>query len=168
MQPSISHILHIDLESDEEGIHALDPQALSKQLVVAMRTLIEAVAGREPMVLAFEDLHWADAATIELLTVLMELTDFLPLMILVVSRPDIEGGSWDVRFHAQRNFPHRLTEIHLEPLAPEFSKQLLSNLLEVSRIPEHLQSQMLEMSEGNPLFLEEIIRSPLRPQYPRS
>lgn len=158
VQPAISHLLHIDLESSQ-GSHALDPQALSKQLVVAMRTLIEAMAGRQPMVLAFEDLHWADAATIELLTVLMELTDFLPLMILVVSRPDVEGGSWDVRFHAQRNFPHRLTEIQLEPLAPQHSKQLVSNLLKVSRIPAQLQDQILEMSEGNPLFVEEIIRS---------
>ena len=71
---------------------AMDPRALQSQLVLALRSIVEALAARGPIILTVEDLHWADPATIEILTVLSELTDFLPLMILVTSRPDSEGG----------------------------------------------------------------------------
>ena len=54
-------------------------------------------------------------------------------MILVTSRPDPEGGSWDFRFHAQRNYPHRLTELTLAPLPPDESERLVENLLRARR-----------------------------------
>jgi tetratricopeptide (TPR) repeat protein len=85
-------------------------------------------------------------------------------MILVTSRPDVEGGSWSFRFHVQRNFPHRLTEIQLKPLPPEASERLAGNLLHVSELPEPLRRQMMERSEGNPFFLEEIIRTMIEQQ----
>ena len=94
---------------------------------------------RGPVVFAVEDIHWADTASIDTLTVLAELTDFLPLMILVTSRPDVDGGSWSFRFHVQRNFPHRLTEIQLKPLVSEASERLAENLLHVSDLPEPLR-----------------------------
>jgi predicted ATPase len=105
-----------------------------------------------------EDLHWADPATTEILTVLSELTDLLPLMILVTSRPDPEGASWDFRFHAQRNYGHRLTELALGPLSAEQSARLVENLLHIAELPAALRRQILEQAEGNPFFVE-IIRT---------
>ena len=106
-----------------------------------------------------EDLHWADAATIEILTALTELTDFLPFMILVTSRPDSEGGFWDFRFHAQRHYAHRLTELALAPLPAGESERLVENLLELADLPPGIRARILDQSEGNPFFVEEIIRS---------
>jgi tetratricopeptide (TPR) repeat protein len=154
-----AHLLGIEPEPGQPHVGSLDPRALQSQIVVAMRALIKALSMRTPIILAFEDIHWADAASIELLTILMELTDFLPLMILVVCRPEFEGGSWEFRFHAQRNYPHRLTEIQLNPLTPEQAERLVCNLLQASELPEGLQRLTLERSEGNPLFLEEIVRT---------
>src|SRR5206468_303115 len=74
-------------------------------------------------------------ATIEILIVLSELTELLPLMILVTSRPDHDGGSWDFRFNAQRNDPHRLTELSLIPLRPDESQRLVEHLLKVAELP---------------------------------
>jgi class 3 adenylate cyclase len=159
VHPVIAHLLDIELEPGQPHVGSLDPRALQSQLVVAMRALIEALSAQTPLILAFEDIHWADAASIELLTVLMELTDFYPLMILIVCRPDVEGGSWEFRFHAQRNYPHRLTELQLNPLTPEQAELLVRNLLNTFELPAGLQRLTLERSEGNPLFLEEIIRT---------
>jgi len=159
VHPVVAHLLDIELEPGLPHAGSLDPRALQSQLVVAMRALIEALSIQKPLVLAFEDIHWADAATIELLTVLMELTDFFPLMILIVCRPDAEGGSWEFRFHAQRNYPHRLTEIQLNALDREQAELMVCNLLNTTELPEGLQSMTLERSDGNPLFLEEIIRT---------
>lgn len=152
--PVLAHLLDI-----EPGAGQADPRELQSRLTVNLRSLVEAMATQAPLILVLEDIQWADGASLELLTVLMELTDFLPLMILVVCRPDIEGGAWELRFHAQRNYHHRLTEIPLEPLTPEESGLLVRNLLRAAEIPEQLQSWILERSEGNPLFLEEIIRT---------
>jgi len=166
-QAAVAHLLGIELEPGRRGEGAADPQQLQAQIVVGLRALLEGLLARSPTVLAVEDIHWADTASIDTLTVLTELTDFLPLMILVTSRPDVEGGSWSFRFHAQRNFPHRLTEIQLKPLAPEASERLANNLLHVSELPEPLRRQMMERSEGNPFFLEEIIRTLIERQVLR-
>jgi class 3 adenylate cyclase/tetratricopeptide (TPR) repeat protein len=166
-QAAVAHLLGIELEPGRRSEGAADPQQLQAQIVVGLRALLEGLLARSPVVLAVEDIHWADTASIDTLTILTELTDFLPLMILVTSRPDVEGGSWSFRFHVQRNFPHRLTEIQLRPLGPEASERLANNLLHVSELPEPLRRQMMERSEGNPFFLEEIIRTLIERQVLR-
>jgi class 3 adenylate cyclase/tetratricopeptide (TPR) repeat protein len=138
---------------------ALDPRAFQSQLVVAVKGVLEGVLARSPLALAFEDLHWADAASVELLTALTELTDVAPLMLLVTSRPDAEGKGWDFRFHAQRNYQHRVTEIQLAPLAAVETDRLVANLLRVAEVPPGLRRRILERAEGNPFYLEELIRS---------
>jgi class 3 adenylate cyclase/tetratricopeptide (TPR) repeat protein len=167
VHPVVAHLLDIELEPGQLHGRSLDPRALQSQLVSAMRALIEVLSTRKPLVLAFEDIHWADAASIELLTVLMELTDFIPLIILVVCRPDVEEGSWEFRFHAQRNYPHRLIEIQLTPLAAEQAQLLIRNLLHISDLPDKIQGLVLDRSEGNPLFLEEIVRTLIEEQVLR-
>ena len=167
VHPVVAHLLDIELEPGQLHGRSLDPRALQSQLLSAMRALIEALSARKPLILAFEDIHWADAASIELLTVLMELTDFIPLIILIVCRPDVEGGSWEFRFHAQRNYPHRLTEIQLTPLTLGQAQLLIRNLLHISDLPDQLQDLVLDRSEGNPLFLEEIVRTLIEGQVLR-
>lgn len=159
VQPTIAHLLGIELEARRQADRPTDPQTLKSQLILAFRALLEGLTIHGPAILTIEDIHWADAATIELLILLTELTDHLPLMILVTSRPDPEGTAWDLRFHAQRNFPHRLVEISLPTLRPEDTAQLIRNLLHVAELPEDLKGRIMERAEGNPFFLEEILRS---------
>jgi class 3 adenylate cyclase/tetratricopeptide (TPR) repeat protein len=157
--PAVAHLLGIEGEPGQPPSAAMDPRAFQSQLVLALRAIIEGLVSREPLILTVEDLHWADAATIEILTALTELTDFLPFMILVTSRPDSEGGFWDFRFHAQRHYSHRLTELTLAPLPSEESERLVENLLELADLPPDTRARILDQSEGNPFFVEEIIRS---------
>ena len=155
-QTALAHLLGVDLGAS--GARALDPRALQAAIIVAMRAVLEGLTRRGPVVLAVEDIHWADAASVELLTIVMELTDRLPLMLLVTCRPETAGEAWTFRFHAERNYPHRLTEIRIAALVPEASQQLAENLLRVSDLQETLRAQVIERAGGNPLFLEEIIR----------
>jgi adenylate cyclase len=85
VEPAVGHLLGVDLGSGRAG-DGLDPRAHQSQLLVVGRVLVEALATRHPLVLAVEDIHWTDAASIELLTILLELTDFAPLLVLVMER----------------------------------------------------------------------------------
>jgi class 3 adenylate cyclase/tetratricopeptide (TPR) repeat protein len=159
VHPAVAHLLGMEGEPGQPHPASMDPRALQSQLVLALRSIVEALVARGPLIMTVEDLHWADPATIEILTVLSELTDFLPLMILATSRPDPEGGSWDFRFQAQRNYSHRLTELTLAPLPPDESERLVENLLHIAELPDAIRGRILEQSEGNPFFVEEIIRT---------
>ena len=167
VQPVVAALLGIPVEASAATAPPADPRALQSHLLLAIRAIVEGLAGRTPVILAVEDIHWADTGSIELLTLLMELTDFLPFMILVTSRPEIEGRSWDLRFHAQRNYPHRLTEIQLAALAPDSAERLVENLLHISELPDTLRARIRERAEGNPFYIEEIIRALIEQQVLR-
>ncbi len=156
---ALARLLSIDLALAGAPAAPPDPRALQSQLVLASRAVLEGLCQRGPVIVAVEDLHWADAASVDLLTVLMDLTDFHPLMILVTSRPETEGNAWTFRFHAERNYAHRLSQLHLAPLVTADSQRLANNLLRVSDLPEAVRGGILDRAEGNPFFLEEIIRA---------
>jgi class 3 adenylate cyclase/tetratricopeptide (TPR) repeat protein len=158
VQAALAHLLGVEFGTGQSAVLG-DARSLQSELVLAIRVLVDGLASRDAVVLAIEDLHWADTASIEILAVLLELTDLLPVMILLTSRPETEAEGWSLRFHAERNYAHRLTEIRLSPLAPEDSERLADNLLRVSELPETLRARVLERAEGNPFFLEEILRS---------
>ena len=156
---ALARLLDIDLGAGAPAGGPSDPQGLRSQLVLAARAVLEGLAQRGPVIVAIEDLHWADAASAELLTVLAELTDFDSLMLLVTSRPETEGNAWSFRQHVERHYGHRLTELRLGPLAEADSERLADNLLHVSELPETIRQALLARAEGNPFFLEEIIRA---------
>ena len=156
---AVAHLLGVEAEPGAASSVMMDPRALQSQLALALRFIVEALSARAPVILTVEDLHWADPATIESLSLLSELTDVLPLMIAVTSRPDHDGGSWDFRFHVQRHYSHRLTELTLSPLPPDESQRLIENLLHLAELPADIRSRILDQSEGNPFFVEELIRT---------
>lgn len=133
-QTGLAHLLGVDLGAS--GARALDPRALQAGIIVAMRAVIEGLTRRGAVDLAVEDIHWADAASVELLTIVMELTDRLPLMLLVTCRPETAGEAWTFRFHAERNCPHRLTEVRIAALVSEASQQLTETFEEIQSLPE--------------------------------
>jgi predicted ATPase/class 3 adenylate cyclase len=156
---ALAHLLDIDLGAARPTAVPPDPQGLRSQLVLSARAVFEGLAHRGPVVVAIEDLHWADPASVELLTMLAELTDFHPVMILVTSRPETEGNAWTFRQHVERNYGHRLTDLRLAPLDEADSRRLADNLLRVSDLPPTIREAILARAEGNPFFLEEIIRA---------
>ena len=105
---ALARVLDIDLGSSAISGVPADPQGLRSQLVLAVHAVLEGLAQRGPVIVAIEDLHWADAASVELLITLAELTDFHHLMVLVTGRPETEGNAWNFRQHVERHYGHRL------------------------------------------------------------
>ncbi len=109
--------------------------------------------------MVFEDVHWGDPTSLDLLETLMPLADRVPLMILGVFRPVRQDPGW--RFHeaASRDYVHRYTALLLEPLDEDDARELVANLLEIEDLPLQVRSLILAKAEGNPFFVEEVIRS---------
>ena len=137
----------------------LEPPQLRERVFVATCDFFTQLAAARPLVLVFEDLHWVDPTSLELLERLLALTDQAPLMVVAVFRPWSQEPSWHFHEIATRDYSHRYTPIHLEPLDGVDSRQLVANLLHVEDLPEKVRALILTKDEGNPFFVEEVIRS---------
>lgn len=156
----ISSMLGIQLPKDDlEMLRFLDPQALRQRVFGSTLGCFELLAQMQPMVLVFDDLHWIDPTSLDLLEQLLSLTERTPLMIAALFRPRKQEPAW--RFHekAERDFSHRYTPLDLRPLDENGSRLLVSSLLHVEDLPEKVRALIMEKAEGNPFFVEEIIRS---------
>ncbi len=112
-----------------------------------------------PTVLVFDDLHWSDPASAEMIVHLLQLTEEAPLLVLCATRPDRESPGWRIREAAEASHGHRFHEHQLRPLSPEDSEVLVDNLLTTAELPENLRTQIQAKAEGNPFFVEEVVRT---------
>lgn len=146
-------------EEDAEHIQYLQPPQIREKIFAVTREIIEREAARQPLLLVFEDVHWSDPTSLDLLETIMPLVDRLPLLMLGVFRPVRQDPGW--RFHevASRDFVHRYTTVALQPLDEDDARTLVANLLEIEDLPQQVRSLILAKAEGNPFFVEEVIRS---------
>ena len=158
--PFIGAMLGIEPSgADIERISYLTPPQLGEGITNSCLRILEKLAEAQPTVVVFEDLHWVDPTSLDLLERVMALTDRLPLMVLALFRPWRQEPSW--RFHeaASRDYSHRYTDITLSPLNDGEARELVQGLLHVEGLPVSVRELILEKAEGNPFFVEEVIRS---------
>jgi predicted ATPase len=157
--PALARLLSVKVDPDAEGgtSHGLADQA--EHLHRAYRAWAEAVAASRPLVIAVDDLHWADPTSADLTRALMVLPDRTAVMILAAFRPDRQSPAWDVRMKGLADFPHRTVELPLGPLSGEACRQLFELLQPPGGVDESTREGMIARSEGNPLFLEELLRN---------
>ncbi|MGH2635263.1 MAG: AAA family ATPase [Actinomycetota bacterium] len=122
-----------------------------EELFDAWRRFLERMAARYPLVLALEDLHWADAGLLDFVD---HLADWAtgPILILTLARPELleTRPGWG---GGKRNY----AAIYLEPLTEMECEDMVEDLLS-SDLPESVTRLVAERSEGNPLYAEEIVR----------
>lgn len=140
-------------------IDYLEPDRLRGEIFRSLLEFFEGIAARTPLVVVLEDLHWADASSVELVTDLLDLAERAPIALVLAYRPRRQEPSWGVREAAERDHPHINRIVELEPLPEDESSELVSALLSVDGLPERVRSKILARAEGNPFFLEEVIRS---------
>lgn len=113
----------------------------------------------QPAVIVCDDLHWVDPASSELLAHIFSRTERAALLVICIMRPDRETSGWKIKETARGDYPHRCTEISLHPLTGEDTDLLVDNLLAISDVPESLRQSILEKTDGNPFFVEEVVRT---------
>jgi class 3 adenylate cyclase len=122
-------------------------------LFLAARRFTEGLTSRGPVVLVFEDIHWADSGTLDLLEVLASRVRGAPLLLLALTRPVLllERPGWGGGLTAH-------TALSLEALS-EHEAQELAGLLAVGIAENEEAARLAATSEGNPLFIEELVAS---------
>jgi class 3 adenylate cyclase/tetratricopeptide (TPR) repeat protein len=158
--PYLASLLALPVRGDYvERVRYLDGEALGKQVFLATRRFFERLASVQPVVLVFEDLHWMDASSAGLLEHLLPLVESMPLLILGLSRPDPQAQAAHLGEVFSNEHSARYLEIRLAPLSHHDSQQLVSNLLEIEDLPGRVRAMIVGKAEGNPFFLEEILRA---------
>ncbi|HKA62526.1 MAG TPA: adenylate/guanylate cyclase domain-containing protein [Methylomirabilota bacterium] len=152
MLAAIAQVL--GLERDDARTRHLPPEQLKRQIFMAAGILTERRLATGPLVLVVEDLHWADAASIELLGALADRLADRPLLILLMYRPTLDRDALGTS-----RAPH--TAIEVTGLSPSDSFALLTAWFgdSTERFPEPLRATILGQAGGNPFYLEEVVRA---------
>ena len=125
----------------------------------AVAGTLSELAAEGPLVVALDDLHWADASSLALVARLFELVEDNAVLLVLTARPEREHAFWRLREQALRELPHRAAEVALEALAEDDGRGLLAELVGAAALPAELERRLLARAEGNPFYLEELVRS---------
>jgi predicted ATPase len=128
----------------------MDPQIRKRRTFEAIKRLLVRESLSQPLILVFEDLHWLDAETQAFLTLLSESIATAKILLLVNYRPEY-GHDWGSKTY--------YTQLRLDPLEQEDAQELLTALLGNGVGLQPLKQFILEKTEGNPFFMEEIVQA---------
>ena len=158
--PYVANFLNIPLTAVYEArIQYLDGEALQQRTYIALRDCLASWAKQTPLVFAIENVHWLDHASFNLLEYLLPLVETEAILFIFVFRPERNKGCWELKAKVAAEYASRAVEITLTGLSRDDSEQLLRNLVPVSQWPAGSIDLILNRAEGNPLYLEEVLRS---------
>ncbi|HET6791859.1 MAG TPA: adenylate/guanylate cyclase domain-containing protein [Actinomycetota bacterium] len=142
----------MNVADPEFDLGTMEPREVRQEVHAGWRSFFSALAAEAPLVVIVEDIHWADPALLDLLDESAERV-VGPVLFVCPSRPDLTATrpAWG---GGRRNH----SSIALDPLTPEQADQLVHELLTIDDLPPSVHARILERAEGNPFFLEEIVR----------
>jgi len=141
LEPRLAHLLGL-----------ADRSAPDKEdLFSAWRLFFERMAARDPVVLVFEDLQWADAGLLDFIEYLLDWSRAHPIYVVTLARPELaeRRSAWGA---GSRDF----TSLFLDSLGPDEVEQLLHGL--APGLPDELRARIVERAEGIPLYAVETVR----------
>jgi DNA-binding SARP family transcriptional activator len=135
-----------------------NPEQLRHRTFAALREFLLALAGQRPLGLVLEDFHWADALSLDFTAALLERVPTSKLLLVCVSRPDPPHRWKRLTTLARQTCGDAYSQIELGELSPEAARELLYALVPIPDLPARTEELILGTSQGNPFFLEEILR----------
>jgi class 3 adenylate cyclase/tetratricopeptide (TPR) repeat protein len=151
LEPTLPALLALlDVAVDDPEWRDLDPPQRRQRTLDAVKRLLLRESQAQPLLLVFEDLHWIDSETQALLDNLLESLPTARLLLLVNYRPEYQHGWGNKTYY---------TQLRIDPLPPESAEELLVDLLGDNIALQPLKRRLVEQTEGNPFFLEEIVRT---------
>jgi class 3 adenylate cyclase/tetratricopeptide (TPR) repeat protein len=146
--PYLKYLLSAD--PGDATVVSMDPSLRKTQLFAALQALTTRGTTIRPFVIVFEDLHWSDRLSEEWISYLIDSMAEQRLLLLLTYR-----AGYEPPFGVRPNY----TGLHLDSLSARDSAELAQGMLEVERLPDELQHVIAAKAEGNPFFIEEVLKS---------
>jgi class 3 adenylate cyclase len=127
-----------------------EPAADPAGIFWAVRRLLRAAAAERPLIVVFEDMHWAEPILLDLLEHLADALEGVPVLIVALARREL----LDIRPRFGGDAPR----LELQPLGGDDSRRLVEHLLGDDGVDAELAERVFARAEGNPLFVEELVR----------
>lgn len=143
----------------ENGKTLIDGDEFRQELFNVMDVWLRVRFSESPTVFVFDDMHWSDAASAQLIQQLLHLTEVIPVVFICAMRVETSTPAWSVKISADDQFHARYTEISLKPLSEANSNELINRLLAIADVHDDLRQNILGKSDGNPFFIEEVVRT---------
>jgi class 3 adenylate cyclase len=132
------------------GALVMTPQKHKDETLRSLVDLTEAAARKQPTVMLFEDAHWADPTSLEVLDLMIDRVRTLPLQIVLTHRPEFPAR-WSRHGH--------VTALNLSKLTRAQSSAIVAKLARGKALPAELIGQILTKTDGVPLFVEELTKT---------
>ena len=139
----------LSITSERYPIQVMSPFAKRAQVMNLLTQGLIAIAGPQPVLFMIEDLHWADASTLEWLTLLLEKLASHPILMICTSRPGA-SFNWNEQSH--------VTQINLERLSVDSIANICLHQTGGKSLPDEILKQIATKTEGVPLFVEELTK----------
>ncbi|MBI3031118.1 MAG: AAA family ATPase [Candidatus Rokubacteria bacterium] len=146
--PYLKYLLSVN--PGDPAVAAMDPAQRRPRIFEALRQIALRGSQLRPIVMVIEDLHWIDPASEEYLKFLADSLAGAAVLLILTYRPGYSQPFGDRTFHSR---------IALQPLSEDESARMARGLLEASDLPHEVRAIVSRKAEGNPFFLEEIVRS---------
>jgi predicted ATPase len=146
--PFLRYLLSVD--PGDPAVVTMDPKVRYERIVRSTQLLFERGAERRVHVLALEDAHWADPATEDWITRLAEGIGARRGLIVVTTRPGYRAPFAGAGVH---------TALALPTLSTADTVRIAVDLIGAAQLPHDLQALIIDKAEGNPFFVEELVRS---------
>jgi class 3 adenylate cyclase len=145
----VASILSIPCE-ERYGVLPMMPQKHKGETLRTLVDLVEAAARQQPSVMLFEDAHWADPTSLEVLGLLIDRVKTVPLLVVLTHRPEFQSR-WSEQGH--------VGALNLSKLTRAQSAAIVFTLVGGKALPAALLEQILTRTDGVPLFVEELTKS---------
>jgi class 3 adenylate cyclase len=139
----LAHMLLLPLSEQELELVRLEPEVLQSRYVAAIHRSLRALTASDALVLVFEDIHWADPASVEVTLQILPLAASLPVLTIFAGRSETDAPGWRLVTQMQAALGPGLTEIRLQPLNEVESRELVANLLEIESLPDSVRDTIL-------------------------
>jgi predicted ATPase/class 3 adenylate cyclase len=149
--PPLANLLSLPPD-DRYRVPELSPQKRKEMTLAALLAQLSGLAARQPVFVIFEDIHWADPTSLELLTVTLEQIPRLRVLLLITARPEFTPP-WPGHAH--------VTTLSLTRLNRRNGAALIERVTAGKTLPEEVMNQILARTDGVPLFVEELTKTVL-------
>ena len=158
--PFVATLMGMQLPAPyRDRLQGIEGEALEKLILRSMRELFTQLSKDRPLIIAIDDLHWADKSTVELMASLYRLAEHERILFINLFRPEYIETSRPILDTLQNNTSLHVIDLFLKPLDVRDSEILIANILNLRGIHHSVVDQIVHRAGGNPYFIEEVVRS---------